>query len=128
VETTSKKVESIVQTTTTTNDDNNNNNILMIIEIGNEQDHHHHPRLSIRTLRPFNATAYPRCKKRCSASSPWIIVYDGSLSPPATLAVSICIAFLLETNQDLLMFLNAIQLRILWTMLVRTFSTLAIFC
>ena len=57
-----------------------------------------------------------------------------SLFPPlhfvivATLAVSICIAFLLESNQDLLMFLNAIQLRILWTMLVGTFSALAIVC
>jgi hypothetical protein len=46
----------------------------------------------------------------------------------ATLAVSICVAFLLESNQDLLMFLNAIQLRILWTMLVGTFSALAIVC
>eukprot|EP00980_Cylindrotheca_fusiformis_P005538 scaffold1172_cov115-Cylindrotheca_fusiformis.AAC.13 len=43
-----------------------------------------------------------------------------------TLAVSICVAFLLESNQDLLMFLNAIQLRVLWTMLVGTFSALAI--
>lgn len=46
----------------------------------------------------------------------------------STLAVSICVAFLLESNQDLLMFLNAIQLRILWTMLVGTFSALAIVC
>ena len=46
----------------------------------------------------------------------------------ATLAFSICIAFLLESNQDILMFLNAIQLRILWTMLVGTFSALAIVC
>ncbi|CAJ1945948.1 unnamed protein product [Cylindrotheca closterium] len=46
----------------------------------------------------------------------------------AALAFSICIAFLLESNQDILMFLNAIQLRILWTMLVGTFSALAIVC
>lgn len=46
----------------------------------------------------------------------------------ATLAISICVAFLLESNQDLLMFLNAIQLRVLWTMLVGTFSALAIVC
>jgi hypothetical protein len=45
-----------------------------------------------------------------------------------TLAISICIAFLLESNQVLLVFLNAIQLRILWTMLVGTFSALAIVC
>jgi hypothetical protein len=57
-----------------------------------------------------------------------------SLFPPlhfaivTTLAISICIAFLLESNQDLLMFLNAIQLRILWTMLTGTFSALAIVC
>lgn len=55
-----------------------------------------------------------------------------SLLPPLhfiilfTLAVSICLAFLLETNQSLLVFLNAIQLRVLWTMLVGTFSALAI--
>jgi hypothetical protein len=46
----------------------------------------------------------------------------------AALAVSICIAFLLESDQVLLVFLNAIQLRILWTMLVGTFSALAIVC
>jgi hypothetical protein len=57
-----------------------------------------------------------------------------SLFPPlhfmivGTLAVSICIAFLLESNQSLLVFLNAIQLRILWTMLTGTFSALAIVC
>jgi Protein of unknown function (DUF4239) len=57
-----------------------------------------------------------------------------SLFPPlhfvivATLAVSICVAFLLESNQVLLVFLNDIQLRILWTMLVGTFSALAIVC
>jgi hypothetical protein len=57
-----------------------------------------------------------------------------SLFPPlhfiivGTLAVSICVAFLLESNQVLLVFLNAIQLRILWTMLTGTFSALAIVC
>ena len=57
-----------------------------------------------------------------------------SLFPPlhfvivGTLALSICIAFLLESNQVLLVFLNAIQLRILWTMLTGTFSALAIVC
>jgi hypothetical protein len=42
-----------------------------------------------------------------------------------TLALSICLAFLMETNQDILVFLNAVQLRILWTMLVATFCALA---
>jgi hypothetical protein len=57
-----------------------------------------------------------------------------SLFPPlhfmivGALAVSICIAFLLESNQVLLVFLNAIQLRILWTMLTGTFSALAVVC
>jgi len=46
----------------------------------------------------------------------------------AGLAMSICLAFLLETDQQLLVFLNAIQLRILWTMLLGTFSALAIVC
>lgn len=44
------------------------------------------------------------------------------------LAVSICVAFLMETNQELLIFLNSIQLRILWTMLIGTFSALATIC
>ena len=44
------------------------------------------------------------------------------------LALSICIAFLLETKQDILVFLNAIQLRILWSMLVGTFTALGIVC
>ena len=57
-----------------------------------------------------------------------------SLFPPlhfvivANLALSILIAFLLESDQVLLVFLNAVQLKILWTMLVGTFSALAIVC
>lgn len=39
---------------------------------------------------------------------------------------SICVVFLMETNQELLIFLSAIQLRILWSMLIGTFSSLAV--
>lgn len=46
----------------------------------------------------------------------------------ATLAMSICIAFLIETNQELLIFLNAIQLKLLWTILIGTFSALGAVC
>jgi len=46
----------------------------------------------------------------------------------AILAASICTAFLLETNQELLIFLNAIQLRILWTMLIGSFTALGVVC
>ena len=46
----------------------------------------------------------------------------------STLAGSICLAFLIETNQELLIFLNAIQLRVLWTMLIGTFSALGVVC
>lgn len=42
------------------------------------------------------------------------------------LSASICLAFLMETNIDLLIFLSAIQLRILWSMLIGTFSALAV--
>jgi hypothetical protein len=42
------------------------------------------------------------------------------------LALSICIVFLMETDQDILVFLNAVQLRILWTMLTGTFCALAL--
>lgn len=37
------------------------------------------------------------------------------------LAFSECVAFLMETNQEILVFLNAFQLRILWSMLTSTF-------
>jgi len=42
------------------------------------------------------------------------------------LGTSICTTFLMETNQELLIFLSAIQLRILWSMLIGTFSALAV--
>lgn len=42
----------------------------------------------------------------------------------ALLAGSICAVFLMETNQDLLLFLSAIQLKVLWSMLIGTFSAL----
>jgi hypothetical protein len=42
------------------------------------------------------------------------------------LAASLCVAFLMETDQAIQIFLNAIQLRILWSMLVGTFSALAV--
>lgn len=44
----------------------------------------------------------------------------------ALLAASICTVFLMETNQDLLLFLSAIQLRVLWSMLIGTFSALGV--
>jgi hypothetical protein len=46
----------------------------------------------------------------------------------AALALSICLAFLMETDQDILVFLNAIQLRLLWTMLVATYCALGLVC
>jgi len=46
----------------------------------------------------------------------------------ALLAASICLAFLIETNQELLIFLNAIQLRILWMMLIGSISALGVVC
>jgi hypothetical protein len=46
----------------------------------------------------------------------------------STLALIICLAFLMETDQDILVFLNAIQLRLLWTMLVGTFCALGLVC
>lgn len=46
----------------------------------------------------------------------------------SALALSICIVFLMETDQDILVFLNAVQLRILWTMLTGTFCALAAVC
>jgi Protein of unknown function (DUF4239) len=37
------------------------------------------------------------------------------------LALAECVAFLIETDQELLVFLNAVQLKLLWSMLVGTF-------
>jgi Protein of unknown function (DUF4239) len=37
------------------------------------------------------------------------------------LALAECIAFLIETDQELLVFLNAVQIKLLWSMLVGTF-------
>jgi Protein of unknown function (DUF4239) len=39
------------------------------------------------------------------------------------LAIGECVAFLMETDQDILVFLNAIQIKILWSMLIGTFVT-----
>mmetsp|Transcript_19700 Transcript_19700/g.29229 ORF Transcript_19700/g.29229 Transcript_19700/m.29229 type:complete len:418 (-) Transcript_19700:39-1292(-) len=44
------------------------------------------------------------------------------------LALTICFAYLLETNQDINIFLNAVKLRLLWAMLVGVFSALAVVC
>jgi len=44
------------------------------------------------------------------------------------LASSISSCFLLETDQEALVFLNAVQLKILWTMLIGSFSSLAVVC
>jgi Protein of unknown function (DUF4239) len=50
-----------------------------------------------------------------------------SIYPPlhyailVVLAFAECIAYLIETDQELLVFLNAVQLKLLWSMLVGTF-------
>ena len=46
----------------------------------------------------------------------------------ATLASSICLSFLLETNQKALIFLAETELRVLWTILIGAFSTLSAIC
>ena len=45
-------------------------------------------------------------------------------SPHPTLSISSC--FLLETDQEALIFLDAVQLKILWSMLVGAFTALAV--
>jgi hypothetical protein len=66
-----------------------------------------------------------RAKRITALKSQFPLLHFGILG---ALALSICVAFLLETKQDILVFLNAIQLRILWTMLVGTFTALGIVC
>jgi len=41
---------------------------------------------------------------------------------------SICLAFLMETNQEILLFLNKFQLRTLWTILIGTLAALGVVC
>lgn len=41
---------------------------------------------------------------------------------------SICLAFLMETNQEILLFLNRLQLRTLWTILIGTLAALGVVC
>jgi len=45
-----------------------------------------------------------------------------------TLASSICLSFLLETNQKALIFLADTELRVLWTILIGAFSALSAIC
>jgi len=44
------------------------------------------------------------------------------------LALSMCFTFMIESSQEILYFLNAVQLRILWAILIGTFSALAAVC
>lgn len=92
-------------------------------------------RLSLTELVPsvILGQSYGACNKLSEHRSKRITALQSTF--PAlhyiivgTLAISICIAFLMETNQDLLVFLNAVQLRLLWTMLVGTFCALAVVC
>jgi len=46
----------------------------------------------------------------------------------ALLAFSIGVCFLLETDQDLLNYLNAVQVKILYAMLVGTYASIAVIC
>lgn len=46
----------------------------------------------------------------------------------SVLAFSMCISYLLETNQELLIFLSAVQLKLLWTILVGIFAGLGAVC
>lgn len=66
-----------------------------------------------------------RCRRVSALQSTYPSLHFAIVS---MLAISICVAFLMETNQELLIFLNSIQLRILWTMLIGTFSALATVC
>jgi hypothetical protein len=56
-----------------------------------------------------------RSSRITALQSTYPVLHYGIL---ALLAASICLAFLIETNQELLIFLNAIKLRILWMMLI----------
>lgn len=46
----------------------------------------------------------------------------------SALGFSICLTFLMETNQEILFFMNETQLRILWTILIGTLTALGVVC
>ena len=66
-----------------------------------------------------------RSQRISSLQSTFPALHFGILT---ALAISICFAFLMETNLDLISFFDAVQLKILWTMLIGTFSALGVVC
>ena len=77
------------------------------------------PAILLETYSALTRLRKERSKRLSSLQSTYPILHYVLL---ALLGGSICITFLMETNQELLIFLSAIQLRILWSMLIGTFS------
>lgn len=81
------------------------------------------PAVLLETYGAVTRLRQERSKRLSALQSTYPVLHYVLL---ALLAGSICTAFLMETNQELLIFLSAIQLRILWSMLIGTFSALAV--
>lgn len=60
-----------------------------------------------------------RIQRITALQSTYPFLHYGTL---AILAAAVCVTFLIETNQDLLFFLNAFQLKLLWSILIGTFT------
>jgi hypothetical protein len=78
-----------------------------------------------QTMSAVESLSQERCKRISALQSTFPPLHYTIL---ATLALNICLAFLMETDQDIMVFLFAIQLRLLWTMLVATFCALGLVC
>jgi len=112
-----------VMPTSSDNNNNNNNNC------NNENNNSNRA----RPVEILLSESYAAVMRLNAARSTRISALQSTFPPSqymilGAIGCSICLAFLMETNQELLIFLNALQLRILWTMLIGLMSTLGVLC
>lgn len=84
-----------------------------------------HPTLLSESYSAVNRLNSLRSTRISALQSTFPPLHFGIL---AILASSICVTFLMETNQEVLYFLNETSIKVLWTMLIGTFTSLAVVC
>lgn len=84
-----------------------------------------HPTLLSESYSAVNRLNSLRSTRISALQSTFPPLHFGIL---AILALSICVTFLMETNQEVLYFLNETSIKVLWTMLIGTFTSLAVVC
>jgi hypothetical protein len=75
--------------------------------------------LADESLSAIGKLREQRLQRLTALQSTYPVLHYATL---ALLALAECAAFLMETNQDLLFFLNAFQLKLLWSILIGTFA------